>query len=575
MKKLIYSIIAVSISFMASSQVTVPLRFDKYNSYSEVIESIKALNKSYPELTKAVLVGKSEEGREIWALEINNPKTGKALDKPGVYVDGNIHGNEIQAGEVALYLADYLLKNYGKNPDLTKDLDRNAYYIIPVVNVDGRYHFMTDAHTMNSSRSIRIARDDDKDGLFDEDGPDDLDGDGNICSMRIKDTNGKYRTDPKDPRLMVRVKEGEKGEWTLLGNEGIDNDKDGSINEDSEGYFDGNRNWGFNWQPNYVQPGAGNYPFEAIGLKSIAEYIQERSNIIVVYAFHNNGGMYLRGPSSKDIAPYAQEDINVYDILGKNAEKIVPAYRYMVSWKDLYSTLGDFGEFTHQVFGAYSFVGELFVTESETYSKEKAQKKEESQFGQEESNDEDIERLKFNDHLANGTLFKNWTPYKHPVYGDIEIGGWIKYSTRMPHPFMLPDLVHRNAEAVIYAASQTPEIVLELIESKKLEGGLYQVDVRLKNTKAIPSMSYHAVKDKIYPKDMLKLTGAKVIAGGEMTDRYNNKVNYKPFKPELQFLQVPGNGIVEFRFLVEGGGTVNLNYTSVKAGKRELSINLK
>ena len=53
--------------------------------------------------------------------------------------------------------------------------------------------------------------------------------------MRRKDPFGQYRTDPEDPRLMVRVKPGEKGEWTLLGDEGIDNDGDGKINEDLPG----------------------------------------------------------------------------------------------------------------------------------------------------------------------------------------------------------------------------------------------------------------------------------------------------------------------------------------------------
>ena len=40
------------------------------------------------------------------------------------------------------------------------------------------------------------------------------------------------------------------------------------------------------------------------------------------------------------------QDVAAYDILGKNAEKIVPGYRYMVSWKDLYPTYGDFTDFT-------------------------------------------------------------------------------------------------------------------------------------------------------------------------------------------------------------------------------------
>ena len=55
------------------------------------------------------------------------------------------------------------------------------------------------------------------------------------------------------------------------------------------------------------------------------------------------------------------------------------------------------------------------------------------------------ERLKFSDNLAQGELFKPWKPFKHPQSGDIEIGGWVKMSSRLPHPFMLPDLVHRKA----------------------------------------------------------------------------------------------------------------------------------
>ena len=45
----------------------------------------------------------------------------------------------------------------------------------------------------------------------------------------------------------------------------------------------------------------------------------------------------------------------------------MPGYRYLVSWKDLYATYGDFTDFTDNVVGSYGFVGELFIVESETY----------------------------------------------------------------------------------------------------------------------------------------------------------------------------------------------------------------
>jgi hypothetical protein len=249
MKKIVALWAAIAIGIpgnMPGQEITVPLRFDHYYNYGQVVEALRALHAAYPEMTSLDLVGYSEENRAIYAITINNPETGDDLSKPGVYVDGNIHGNEIQAGEVCLYLANMLLTKYGENEKLTSLVDRNAFYILPSVNVDGRYHFFEDANTPSSNRGLRRPKDDDHDGLFDEDPYDDLDGDGNICEMRKKDPNGTYRTDPYDPRLMVRVKPGEQGEYIRLGREGIDNDGDGRINEDGEGYVDPNRNWAIN-----------------------------------------------------------------------------------------------------------------------------------------------------------------------------------------------------------------------------------------------------------------------------------------------------------------------------------------
>lgn len=563
--------------FVAAQEITVPLRFDRYYDYAELVTAMKTLNRAYPQLTRLDMVGHSEEGREIWAMTVNNPKTGKELDKPGVYVDGNIHGNEIQAGEVCLYFLDYMLKNHGGNTKITAMVDKNAYYVIPVVNVDGRFHFFNSPNNPSTNRGLRIPRDDDRDGLFDEDFPDDLDGDGNICMMRKKDPFGNFRTDPLDPRLMIPVKPGEKGEWTLLGQEGIDNDGDGRINEDSEGYVDPNRNWGYNWAPDYVQRGSGNYPLEGVGLKAIAEYIMARPNIILAYAFHNNGGMFLRGPGTKDQGDFPPADIAVFDYLGKNAEKIVPGYRYLLSWKDLYSTYGDFGDFMDNIAGAYSFIGELYRTEDETFRSPDAEKKPEEDGFFMENVSRTKERLDFNDHVVHGELYKEWKPFNHPVYGEIEIGGWVKMSSRLPHPFMLPDLVHRNAAAVMFSCDQTPEIKMEVTEKTAVGKDLYRVRVRLHNSKAIPSLTYHAVQKGIHRQDILKVSGKnlRVVSGGKLIDPYFGKVQYKEHKPELQLLQVPGFGKVEFQFIVSGKGEMNLEYNSLKAGTKQLAVALK
>jgi hypothetical protein len=566
-----------------TGKITVPLRFDHYYTLDQVYEAAQAINKAYPEMTKLEEVGRTEEGRPLYAVTVNNPKTGPALSKPAIYVDGNIHGNEIQGGEVCLYLLDYLLGNYGKNRDVTELVDKKVFYVVPVVNPDGRWHFFKDANTPSSNRSLRISLDDDKDGLVDEDFPEDLDGDGSITMMRKKDPFGMYKTDPEDARLMVRIKPGEKGEWTILGEEGIDNDGDGQLNEDGEGYVDPNRQWGFDWAPQYVQSGSGEFPFQAVGLKGLALWTQTKTNIVIGWTFHNFGGMYLRGPSRKGLGEYPQGDVAVYDYIGKQAERITPGYRYMISWKDLYTTYGDSLEWLCETLGAYGYCGEVFQSESETFkalSEKKAERP--SEAGEEGprgfmfGDTTDRERLKYSDNLTQGELYKPWKPYKHPVYGDIEIGGWVKMSSRLPAPFMIQDMVHRNAMAVLFSAKHAPEVSLEVTEVKKLGGDLYRLRTRLANGKAMPTMSYLAQRTKIYPKDTLKVSGAgaKVVAGGVLTDPYNDRVTYKKYRPEIQFLVVPGFGKTDYQFLVQGKGEIMVRYESRHAGTLEKKVKL-
>jgi hypothetical protein len=557
-----------------TSKIEIPLRFDRYYNYDEVITAMQALQKAYPEFTTLDLIGKSEEGRAIYALTINNNKTGTALSKPGVYVDGNIHGNEVQAGEVCLYYAQMLLTKYGKNEKVTKAVDNNAHYIIPVVNVDGRYHFFKDGNTPSSNRSIRVAKDDDHDGLFDEDAPDDLDGDGNICQMRIKDEFGDYKLDSEDKRILVKVKPGEKGEYSLLGYEGIDNDGDGKVNEDAEGYLDPNRNWGFNWMPPYVQQGAGSFPLSGVGLKAIDDFLAAHPNIIIGYAFHNTGGMWLRVPAEKS-TEIPSTDVAAYDVIGKEAIKITPGYVYQPAY-DLYPTYGDFDSHLFFIHGAYAFVGELFMRSQESYKADKKGKKEddlESLMGGTRT-ERSREQLKFNDNVVQGELYKEWESFTHPVYGEIEIGGWVKMSSRLPHPFMLPDLVHRNASVVLLSAQHTPELTIQVFEVKEIGKNLHQVRVRLQNKKGLSSMTAQAFKDKLYQQDVLKVLGGKVVAGGKITDIRRNKVAYKETKPELQFFAMPGHSRTEYQFIIEGKGEITFEYVSQKAKNVSTSAKL-
>lgn len=582
MKKILVILSILLLSSIASSKGKVDLTFDHYYDGPAVVDAVKKLNQAYPELTELKSLGKTIEGRDIWMLMINNPKTGNDLSKPGIYVDGTIHGNEVQATEVCLYLAWYLLDSYGENEMITNLVNSRAFYIVPVMNVDNRWHFFEDPGGYNIGRSARVPYDDDRDGLKDEDGPEDIDGDGEILRMRIKDPFGDYITHPEDPQVMIRREPWEKGEYRMLGTEGIDNDNDGQINEDGVGYLDMNRNFGFEWQPPYVEEGAGDFPMSCANNKAIVDFVKTKPNLCFDFAFHNMGGLWVRGPGSNLAGFYAPSDVRVYDFLGEASERITPGYQYIIGVKDMYTTNGDFDEFMYSALGVYGFVGELFTSAQENY-------RHISEYDFEEEDDDDnpgrgsryedsrdLEKQKYNRNVNQGKMFKEWTKFNHPTLGEIEIGGWRTFTTRIPQPYYLPEMVHRNASMVIFTASNTPDIAIEHLETKEIGNGLKQIRIRLTNKNALPSLSAKAINENMYREDMVTIQGSglEVISGGIVRDLLYDRVNFVKERSQIIFTSVPSFGKRDIQWIVKGSGKATITYDALKATNRTLTIDL-
>lgn len=546
----------------------VKLSFDHFYDHAELTSALKALEKANPQFMKVISLGKSHQGRDIWAVILNNSKTGPAEHKSGYYIDGNIHGNEIQGTEVALYAIWYLLNNYGKTEYATRLLDERAFYVIPTMNPDSRDYFV---NKREAHRSGLIPFDDDRDGVADEDGPEDLDGDGFITQMRKKDPNGSYKAHPDDPRVMIPVRPGEKGEYSLLGSEGIDNDGDGRINEDRLGGYDMNRNYGFNWQPNYVQRGAGPYPFCFPETIATRDFLLAHPNIMGAQNFHNAGGMILRGPGAKNMGDYPMADIRTYDYIGKKGEKIIPGYRYIIVYKDLYTVYGGSVDFIYNVLGAFTFSNELDMSPTFSFP---------IGGGEEEKENEELQRMRslarrleemtYHDLVLLGEHFADWTPHKHPLYGDIEIGGVKIYGTRVPPLFQLPDTCHRNAAFCLFHADQLPHLTFDEVEVKKLDGGLYQIDIAVKNTRVTPSISSQARQKRLHRSDQLKIEGKniKLLAAGRLVDRFQGITQKVKTRENYIWVEsgVPGFGKVDYRLIVKGTGSIEIIYDSLKGG---------
>jgi hypothetical protein len=228
----------------------VQISWNRYYNHAGITDICKKLAAAHPDLVKLSSIGKSYQGREMWLLTVTDFKTGKPEEKPGFYMDGNIHSNEIQGTEMALYTAWYLAETFKDIAFIKELLADKVFYIVPTINPDARDHYMKEPNSQNSPRSGVIPVDNDRDGLLNEDGFDDLNGDGHITMMIRKSPTGRMKKDPHDPRRLIPAKPDEQGEYEMLGFEGIDNDGDGRVNEDGTGYYDPNRDWAWKWQPN-------------------------------------------------------------------------------------------------------------------------------------------------------------------------------------------------------------------------------------------------------------------------------------------------------------------------------------
>jgi hypothetical protein len=558
----------------------VPLAFNRLYDYPELVEALKKLVKAHPNLLTIASLGKSAEGRDLWCVTINNPKTGSDRTKTAMYVDGNIHGNEVQAAEACLYTIWYLTENYGRVDKITKIVDERVFYVVPTVNPDGRAHWFNKPNTTNSSRSGKVPRDDDRDGLFDEDDYDDINGDGQVTEMRKKDPNGRFKVSPDDPRLLVPVKPGEKGEYTVLGLEGIDNDGDGLINEDTPGGYDMNRNWPADWQPDHIQFGAGDFPLAWPETKAVATFVKDHPNIAGVQAFHNAAGMILRGPGHPSRqAAYPAGDDQIAEEIGRNGAKMLPFYRNFVIHKDLYGVHGGFIGWTYEHLGIFSFTNELWNAEQLLGTPEPAGAAGGQSLARAIGGDRGSDQLFATDKLLFGASYKEWKPFKHPLYGDIEIGGFVKESQRVPPSFMIEELCHRNAAFVIYHADQMPKLEINDVKVQALAGDVRSVTLRVKNLRMIPSIAQQASLHNIGLPDFLSLEGKgiTVVGGGTLINEFTNEVAPVERDPaHLKFINgVAGHGDLQVRWFVRGQGEATIKVISQKGGTVQQSVNLK
>ena len=176
-----------------------PLETDHYLLYQELAEYMRAVEEAAPHLVRLFSIGTSYEGRPLLLAEVTNRATGEGLEKPALWLDGNLQGAELAGSSACLEVLRQLASGYGRDANVTGLLDRCTFYIVPRLSPDGAEHCLTTGELVRSG-TRPYPTEDARPGLH----PCDVNGDGRVLQMRVEDPLGEWKVSKRDPRLLVR-----------------------------------------------------------------------------------------------------------------------------------------------------------------------------------------------------------------------------------------------------------------------------------------------------------------------------------------------------------------------------------
>jgi hypothetical protein len=273
-KKLLNFMLALLLFPVSQTSAQSAVSFDRYHTNEEVRQILENLQKANPTKTKLHNIATSPDGKEIHVLEIGSNLKGV----PAIFVGANFEGDVPLSTEGALYFAKMLLDS----AQYTKNL---KWYILPQPNPDAASGYFAKTKYGRTVNGFEVNND--MDEAVNEDGFDDLNGDGYITKMRVKDLEGSYIASKNDPRIMVKadVAKGEKGGYKLY-DEGLDNDNDGQFNEDGEGGI--NVGIGFPHLFPRDKKEAGLWAGQTPEVYSLMKFITDRPEIAMVFTLGNS-----------------------------------------------------------------------------------------------------------------------------------------------------------------------------------------------------------------------------------------------------------------------------------------------
>ena len=555
---------------MVGSEIS--LAADYYRS-RPLGKHLMSLAEQNPELVRIESIARSISRRNVWLIEISRGVKQDRKTRPAMLVVAGIEGDDLIGCSTAVSWVDYLLEQYGSDAEVTRLLKTTTIYVIPRLNPDAAEYFFARPR-LEISLNKKPA-DDDHDGLIDEDGPEDIDGDRLITWMRVEDAEGKYMLDPKDDRLLMKADhlKGEVGAWRYL-TEGTDNDKDQRWNEDGPGGVNFNRNFPYDFK--FFGADAGLHPVSEDETRALADFVVEHPNIgiVVTYGDVDNLSKTPEGahPVSRRMPMTAidADDVGYYRAMGE-------IYRAALGLdKELEgaSAGGSFSDWMYYHRGRLSLAARAWSPATAIEPSKAAEKNDEPNSESDKSrksaddddnrNEKERKELKWFDENA-PKAFVKWRQVEHLDFPNqrVEVGGYVPFALTNPPAAMIEQVAAKHTDFLTKAAQRLPRIGLRKVKTRHLGRSVYEVKIEVENTGFLPtSLAQGRTTREVHPTRLIV----------DLDDRY--------FLSGARFTTLPSirgsGGMVEARYTIKAPDRKKIGFevVSMLAGRLEGTIEL-
>ena len=347
----------------------------------------------------------------------------------------------------------------------------------------------------------------------------DIDGDGRILQMRLKDPNGAWKAHPDDPRLMI-LREADDlpgGDYYRLLSEGKIRNYDGVLIEiapDLQG-LDLNRQFPVNWQQD--ESGAGPYPGSEPETRALLQFVIDHPNITGATTYHTYSGVHLRPLTRASDDEMNTQDLFTYKSLGQKAEDLTgyPAVSVFHDFKyDPKKFIkGTFDDWLYENWGIYAWTTEIWSLQRQAGLKDYKY----IDWFRTHPPEDDLKILQWADEHIGEDAYVEWYRFDHPQLGEVELGGWHFFLTWRNSPYQhLEKEIAPLSDFTLYHCLASPKLEVYQLDVNSI-GDVHSIRLVLQNTGWLPTqVSEQATKMKVVRElevDIELPDGARLLTG--------------------------------------------------------------